>query len=527
MADTDDTRRAGDSAARGGRGRVGPDTYRALFEQSADAILIIDGDRFVDCNQATVEMLRYASKEELLRTHPSQLSPATQPDGRDSFTKANEMIAIAFEQGSHRFEWDHRRADGEVFPVEVLLTAVPYGDRSILHVVWRDITERKQLEAQLRQTQKLEAIGKLAGGIAHDFNNLLVAILGNAELLAGQVEGRADLLDLVNEVRSAAERAADLTRQLLTFSRDQLIRPRPVDLELTMERLEKLLRRLIGEDVGLVTEHAGGPLVVHADPGQVEQVVVNLVTNARDAMPAGGTVTVALREVVLDRASVVALGALSTGRHAELTVTDTGTGMPPEVVKKAFDPFFTTKPVGQGTGLGLATAFGIVRQSGGTICIESEAGQGTVVRVLLPLVAAEESADEPALHETPPARGQGETVLVVEDEPAVIAFVVRLLLEHGYQVLCATNGREALELYGRHGDEIDLVFTDTVMPEMGGPELVARLRDQPRPPRVLMTSGYIDSSRTRAAHQVQPGELLDKPYRPDELLRRVRQALDA
>jgi PAS domain S-box-containing protein len=506
--------------------RVAPDTYRALFEQSADAILIIDGDTFVDCNQATVDMLRYASKEELLRTHPSQLSPPTQPDGRDSFTKANEMIAIAFEQGSHRFEWDHKRADGEVFPVEVLLTAIPWGDRSILHVVWRDITERKQLEQQLRQTQKLEAIGKLAGGIAHDFNNLLVAILGNAELLADQVRERPELLELVDEVRSAADRAADLTRQLLTFSRSQVVRPRPIDLRATLERLEKLLARLIGEDVELVTVHEREGLNVRADPGQIEQVVVNLITNARDAMPQGGTVTLATREVEFDAGVGHGPHALPPGRYAEMTVADTGTGMPADHTKKAFDPFFTTKAVGQGTGLGLSTVYGIVKQAGGDIRIESEPGRGTTVRMLLPRTDDPAEAPDPAPAGQPRIRGRGETVLVVEDEPAVTAFVVRLLLESGYQVLCAANGREALEQYARHRDEIDLVFTDTVMPEMGGAELVARLREEERPPKVLVTSGYVDSARTRATRLVSRAELLDKPYTPDELLRRVRQALD-
>jgi PAS domain S-box-containing protein len=506
---------------------VAPDTYRALFEQSADAILIIDGDTFVDCNQATVELLRYASKEELLRTHPSELSPPTQPDGRDSFTKANEMIELAFQAGSHRFEWDHKRADGEVFPVEVLLTAVPHEGRTILHVVWRDITERKQLEAQLRQTQKLEAIGKLAGGIAHDFNNLLVAILGNAELLADQVRERPDLLELVDEVRAAADRAADLTRQLLTFSRGQVVRPRPIDLRATLQRLEKLLARLIGEDVELVTVHEQEGLVVRADPGQIEQVVVNLITNARDAMPEGGTVTLATREVEVDAGARGGPHALPPGRYAEMSVGDTGAGMSSDVAKKAFDPFFTTKPVGQGTGLGLSTVYGVLKQAGGEICIDSEPGHGTTVHVLLPLVDEPAEATEPTSDGHPRPAGRGETVLVVEDEPAVTAFVVRLLLQSGYRVLCAANGREALEQYARHRDQVDLVFTDTIMPEMGGAELVERLREEQRPPKVLMTSGYVDSARVRATRLVSRAELLDKPYTPDELLRRVRQVLDA
>jgi len=262
------------------------DQYRALFEQSADAILIIDGVRFVDCNQATVDMLRHRDKQELLETHPSELSPPTQPDGRDSFEKANEMIAIAFERGSHRFEWDHKRADGEVFPVEVLLTPVPDADGTKLHVVWRDITDRKQLESQLRQAHKMEAIGNLAGGIAHDFNNLLVAINGNADLLQDELGDNPDLLDLTRQIRRAGERAAELTHQLLAFSRKQVLKPVVLDFNTVLSDVNKLLDRLIGENIQVVAHPSPTPVVARADSGQIEQVLMNLATNARDAMPA-------------------------------------------------------------------------------------------------------------------------------------------------------------------------------------------------------------------------------------------------
>jgi PAS domain S-box-containing protein len=266
--------------------------YRELFERSADANLIIDGDTFVDCNEATVKMLRYADREELLQTHPSELSPEFQPDGRISYEKANEMMAKAFAKGSHRFEWNHQRADGEVFPVEVLLTSVPYGDRHVLHTAWREITDRKRLEEELRHAQKMEAVGKLAGGIAHDFNNILVAIMGYAEILRDGLLDRPELVEDAEEIIRASEKAATLTAQLLAFSRKQDLKPEVIDLDIVVGHLTGMIRRLIGEDIEMVLNSAGVPLPVKVDPGQLEQVILNVVANARDAMIDGGTLTI-------------------------------------------------------------------------------------------------------------------------------------------------------------------------------------------------------------------------------------------
>ncbi len=502
------------------------DTYRALFEQSADAILIIDGDTFVDCNQATVDMLRHGTKEELLRTHPSDLSPPTQPDGRDSFTKANEMIAIAFERGSHRFEWDHKRADGEVFPVEVLLTAVPKGEGFILHVVWRDITERKILERRLLQTQKLEAIGKLAGGVAHDFNNLLVAIIGNAELLAMMAADRPELVEVAREITSTSQRAADLTRQLLTFARNQVLQPRDLDVNEVLVNLKKLLGRLIDEDIELITALSAEPLAIRADLGQIEQVVMNLVTNARDAMPAGGRLTIETAGIELAEDSIGAPVALSAGPYVRLTVTDTGTGMSPDVVKHAFDPFFTTKEVGRGTGLGLSTVFGVVQQSQGDVTIDSELGRGTTVHVYLPAIDKVGHAGTASQRSDVAPKGGSETLLVAEDEAAVSALVAAVLRHHGYDVLVASNGREALEVYRKNERDIDLLVTDVVMPELGGAKLVEQLRADGHDPLVLFTSGYLDSARAQMTALDESAVLLRKPFSPTELLQRVRQLLD-
>jgi PAS domain S-box-containing protein len=506
------------------RDRQPADRYRALFEQSADAILIIDGETFVDCNQATVDMLRYNNKQELLETHPSELSPPTQPDGRDSYEKANEMIAIAFEQGSHRFEWDHKRAGGEVFPVEVLLTPVPDPGGTKLHVVWRDITERKQLESQLRQAQKMEAIGKLAGGIAHDFNNLLVAINGNAELLQDELDGNSDLLDMTRQIRWAGERAAELTRQLLAFSRKQVLRPTVLDLNEILSDVHKLLGRLIGEDVRLITQPAQSPVLLKADTGQIEQVLINLATNSRDAMPGGGTLTIGVEAHRLEPERANGLLSLESGDYVRLTVEDTGEGMDESTKNRAFEPFFTTKGPGQGTGLGLSTVYGIVKQSGGEVILHSEPGQGTRVEVWFPLTD-EAPARKPDLT-AHTGEGGSETVLVVEDESTVSTLVYRLLSRQGYRVMMSRNGLEALDLYEARAGEIDLILSDVVMPQMGGAELVRRLRENGHDPLVIFASGYSDSAYGSPDQLGEHAGFLQKPYSPRELLHTVRAVLD-
>ena len=454
---------------------MGPDPYRELFERSADAILIIEGDTFVDCNQATVELLGYENRAQLLETHPSELSPPTQPDGRDSFEKANEMIAIAFENDSHRFEWDHLRADGVIVPVEVLLTAVQRGDQPILHVVWRDITERKELEHQLRHAQKMEAVGRLAAGIAHDFNNLLVPIIGNAELLSMELADRPDQVALLAQIGSAGQRASSLVRQLLTFSRKHTAQPQTVDLNEVVATLRDFLERLLGGHVKLVATQAAAPALIEIDPGQLEQVIVNLVTNARDAMPSGGTISIEVRRTTVGSLEEGAFGDLEPGHYAVLSVSDTGMGMDEATVQKAFDPFFTTKELGRGTGLGLSTVFGISRQARGGASIWSVPGKGTTIKVALP-ISASERAPLPIQSEDGAICGGSETILVAEDEPAVSDFVLKVLGDNGYRLLLARDGAGALALWERHAGEIDLLLTDVVMPGLGGPELVRRLR---------------------------------------------------
>ncbi len=497
-------------------GRAAADPYRELFERSADAILVIDGDRFVECNDATVRMLRYQDKAELLRAHPSELSPPLQPDGRSSYEKANEMMATAFERGSHRFEWDHVRADGEIFPVEVLLTAVERDGKRMLHVVWRDITERKRLEEELRQAQRMEAVGRLAGGIAHDFNNVLVTVLLNAGILVEELADRPELQERVREIRGAGDRAAALVRQLLTFSRKRALRPRVFDFGAVLGDLWTLLRRLIGEHIRLETSIPDEPVPILADPGQIEQVVVNLAANARDAMPHGGDLRIEL---------AAATAPDGSGPAAVLTVTDTGVGMDEATRKLVFDPFFTTKEVGRGTGLGLSTVYEIVTRSGGTVDIDSRPGAGTTVRVHLPLAPHTAAVREPAAHEHP-AMGGTETILVVEDEDAVSDVMLEVLRGRGYSTIRARDGLEALERWRERSAAIELVVADVVMRRMGGAELLEHLRREGFGGPVLFVSGYTNQSLLPLSSLGEEVDLLDKPFTAAQLVARVRRALD-
>ena len=387
----------------------------------------------------------------------------------------------------------------------------------------RDITRRRSLEEQLRQSQKMEAVGRLAGGIAHDFNNLLTVITGYSELLLIQIDDKSPLWKEVEEIKRAGERAAALTQQLLAFSRRQVLQPKVLDLNDVVSHMEKMLRRLIGEDVELRTVLGTGLGSVKADPGQIEQVIVNLVVNARDAMPGGGELTVETSDAKLDKEFLREHPSASEGQYVCLAVSDTGVGMSAEVKGHLFEPFFTTKGKGKGTGLGLSTVYGIVNQSMGHIAVDSEIGRGTTVRVYLPGV--EGKAER--LPEAPVAGLYGgETVLVVEDEDSVRGIVTRVLAENGYRVLWACDGNEGLRLFEENGEAIDLLVTDVVMPVMGGRELAARLEASRPGLKVLYMSGYTDDAINRHDALESGLSFIQKPFTPDGLLRKVREVLD-
>ncbi|HVZ64845.1 MAG TPA: ATP-binding protein [Lacunisphaera sp.] len=395
----------------------------------------------------------------------------------------------------------------------------PIASQQVVHCYVGDISERKQLEEQVRQAQKMEAIGQLAGGVAHDFNNLLTAITGHLSMLRGNPAVTPEIAEALEEIGTAANRAAALTSQLLAFGRRQVISASPLDLNEVVVRVTKMLRRILGENIAVQVETAPGAMVIQGDAGMMDQVLLNLAVNARDAMPAGGS----LRIVTAGRTQRQADGTIA--RFVRLSVSDGGTGISPDVMPRIFEPFFTTKEVGKGTGLGLATVFGIVQQHQGKIYVESEPGHGTTFHVDLPRIEA--ALATPGAQIPPAPRGHGETILLVEDEPAVREVGTITLQRHGYQVLAAASGPEALELWARHQAEIALLFTDLIMPGgISGIQLARRLLQEKPALRVLYTSGYSTDFAGRDL-TVQDGiNYLAKPYELDRLFRMVRSALE-
>ena len=386
-----------------------------------------------------------------------------------------------------------------------------------------DITERKQLQDQLRQAQKMEAVGRLAGGVAHDFNNLLTVISGYSSFLLESLPDGSSLRSYAEQVSQAATRAAQLTAQLLAFGRKQMLQPSIMDINALVRDAETMLRRLIGEDIELVTDLRPSIGCILADPGQVYQVVLNLVVNARDAMPRGGRIAVATADVTIGEDEARHEMDTKPGDYVMLAVSDTGHGMSPEILAHLFEPFYTTKEVGKGTGLGLSTAYGIVKQSGGHISVESALGHGSTFRVYLPRaegrINGESAVDPETVHGS-------ETVLLVEDEEVVRQFARSVLEQAGYKVIEAANGQEALRRMQEPGRQVDAVLTDVVMPEMGGRELgeqVARLK--PGVP-VLYLTGYAEDSTPRDEAIPSGAVCLRKPFKPHELTARIREALD-
>jgi two-component system cell cycle sensor histidine kinase/response regulator CckA len=394
----------------------------------------------------------------------------------------------------------------------------------------RKATEEGLLQSQVRlqSVQKMEAIGRLAGGIAHDFNNLVQAIAGYTEILLQRLPEQDGLRHPALQIKREGDRAAALTRQLLAFSRQQVLQPRVLDLNAVVTNVEQLLRRLIGEDVELETELAAGIGPVRADAAQLEQVLMNLAVNARDAMPEGGTLTIETRNVALSAADQREVFAIQPGPYVMLAVTDTGVGMDAETRSRAFEPFFTTKAPGQGTGLGLSTVYGIVKQSDGYIWVDSEPGQGTRVRLYLPRVDAPVEVVEPRRPAGAAAMPRGaETVLLVEDEPGVRDLITEWLSGHGYRVMAAPNGAEALALAEAHAGAIDLLIADVIMPQMGGPALAARLVPLRPEMKVIYVSGYADEAIGDPDVLAAGAAFLQKPFSLDALVRKVREILDA
>lgn len=423
-------------------------------------------------------------------------------------------------------EIDIERGDGT--RGAILVSSAPIRDRtgSIIAgvVTFQDTTERKQLEEQLRQSQKMEAVGRLAGGVAHDFNNLLTIVAGYGQMLLDGLKPEDPIRRDLEAILEAADRATALTRQLLTFSRRQIVQPRVLDLNRLVVRMNRMLRRVIGEDIGLRTVLKAETGRIKADPGQIEQVLLNLAVNSRDAMPKGGRLLIETAEIELGRESPERPLDLPPGRYVRLAVTDTGRGMDAETRNHVFEPFFTTKGKGKGTGLRLSTVYGTVRQTGGDISVESEVGKGTTFRLYFPLVEDPAPRSEISLRHSSARKGS-ERILLVEDEAEVRTLTREMLARQGYEVLEAGSGTEALRLWETNRNSISLLLTDVIMPQMSGHELAERLQAQRPDLKVLYMSGYTGDVIARHGVSTEAA-FLQKPFTHDVLARKVRQVLD-
>jgi len=502
--------------------RESEERYRTLVEGVRDIIFALSPEGTIASLNPAFETITGWRREEWVRqpferlVHPEDLPLALELLGR--VVRGELRPASQFRV---------RTAKGEYRVGEFSATPQLHEGRLVgILGIGRDVTERVQLEQQLRQAQKMEAVGRLAGGIAHDFNNILTAITGYADLLLEDLGATDPRRQDADEIHKAADRAAGLTRQLLAFSRQQVLQPTVLEVNKLVSDLEKMLRRLLGEDVQLATRLAPTTGRVKVDPGQLEQVIMNLAVNARDAMPNGGKLTLETGNVDLDEAYAADHYPARAGPFVLLAVSDTGTGMSEETQAHMFEPFFTTKEKGKGTGLGLATVYGIIKQSGGFIWVYSEVGRGTTFKLYLPRVEElAERASQPAQAPARPARGS-ETVLVVEDEAPVRSVARQVLERHGYTVLEAASAESALDIVTRYSGTIHLLLTDVVMPGLNGRELASRLAGLRPDARVIFMSGYTDDAVTR--HGVlEPGSAyVQKPFTPDAIARKVREVLD-
>ena len=520
----------------------------ALLELAPDAIVGIGRDGLIVLVNAQVEVLFGYAREDLLGQPVEVLVPERFHDTHSSH-RAGYFADPRTRSMGAGLELFARCRDGSEFPAEISLSSIETDNGTLAIAAVRDVSERvvaarererleaeaerERLQNQLNQSQRLESLGQLAGGIAHDFNNLLAVIINYAAFIAEDLEAASaddgedrwrSTRDDIEQIRLAGERAAHLTHQLLSFARREIVQPEIVDVNDVVSNVEQLLRRTLGEQVELNSSLAENLRPVLIDPGQLEQILVNLAVNARDAMPGGGALQIDTVNMEIDEEYVASRPELSPGPHVRLRVSDTGVGMSAETMQRAFDPFFTTKPAGQGTGLGLATVYGIVQQAGGHSQIYSEAGVGTTFTVLLPATDQASLPVEPATDS--PVRHGEETILLVEDEDALREVTRRILTGAGYRVILAENGVDALRVVDEHEGQIDLLLSDVIMPQMPGPQLAKRLLARQPSLRVLLMSGFAQPILDSGGHLDAGMEFIEKPFSGPSLLAKVAQTLE-
>ncbi|WIM97944.1 PAS domain S-box protein [Actinoplanes oblitus] len=499
-------------------------TLATVVEHTDDAVVGVTPEGIITAWNGGAERLFGYPAEEVLGRPATMLADET-----GSGEQADVLARIRHGERGMAYETRRLRKDGTL--VDVALTMAPIHDQAGTVIgasaVARDITAAKEaaergraIQERSNQAQRMESLGKLAGGVAHDFNNILAIIANYTEFVAEETADRPEVQADLTQVRTAVERATNLTRQLLTFTRAEAIQPQDVDLNAAVTEVQMMLERTIGEHIDLIAVPSPQPLIVHADPGQLQQVLLNLALNARDAMPEGGALVLEANTATLDGEEVNMQPPLPAGTYARLLVSDTGEGMSPETAKRIFEPFYTTKPQGRGTGLGLATVYGIVTECGGSINVYSELGTGTTFRVYLPLAkAVTDTTAIPPAHRTAPPRGDGSTVLVVEDEPALARVVTRILSRAGYHVLTAADAGEALDLYEQHG--CDALLTDVIMPGVSGRRLAESLHERQPDLPVLYMSGYSNGLLGTTHILDEDIAFLEKPFTAADLLHRL------
>jgi PAS domain S-box-containing protein len=500
------------------------DTLRKLsraVEQSADLIMITDHAGTIEYVNPAFEALTGYSQEEAIGRTPRMLK-----SGHQSAELYRELWQTIRAGNVFRGIFVDRKKSGETFYVEKTIAPVRDGNGKITHFIScdRDLSERRKLEAELQQAQKMDAIGKLAGGVAHDFNNLLMVISAYAELALDALKAEHPLRNNVQEILAASRRAADLTRQLLAFGRKQMQALQLLDLNWVIEDISKMLPRLIGEDIQLVVAPGRNLGKVKADPVQIEQIIMNLAANARDAMPGGGKLTIETAGVVLDDDYLQRHSIVPPGDYVLMAVTDSGQGIPPEHINHIFEPFYTTKEEGKGTGLGLATVYGIVKQNSGFIWVYSEPGLGTTFKIYLPCMQAASGREQP-LKTAEGFQGGNETLLLVEDEAAVRRSEREFLTLCGYTVLEAENGKDALQVARGYLGPIHLMVSDVVMPQMGGAQLAGQLAAERPTMKALFVSGYAENTVLRHGVIDVKTHFLQKPFSLKALARKIREIL--